>query len=72
MTVIKDITNQILVPRPVRKRDLDKSFFIGKVAYDTEPETTEIIVSSYTNIKQPHLDNSKIVDTKWKEIKDVY
>ena len=69
---LKIITNQILVPRPVRKRDLDKSFFIGKVAYDTEPETTEVIVSSYTNIKQPHLDNSKIVDTKWKEIKDVY
>ena len=52
--------------------ELDKSFFIGQVPMDTDPETTEIILNNNKNIKQPHLDNSKIINTPWKEIKDVY
>tara|TARA_R100001369_G_scaffold4077_1_gene12220 strand:+ start:42 stop:260 length:219 start_codon:yes stop_codon:yes gene_type:complete len=72
MTIIKDITNQVLVPKPIKQRELDKSFFIGQVAADTDPETTEITVNRDRYIRQPHLDNSKIIDTKWKEIKDVY
>jgi len=72
MTVVKDITNQILVPKPVKQKELDKSFFIGQVPMDTDPETTEIILNNNKNIEQPHLDNSKIINTPWKEIKDVY
>ena len=72
MTIIKDITNQILVPKPVKQRELNKSFFIGQVPMDTDPETTEIILNNDKHIKQPHLDNSKIINTPWKEIKDVY
>tara|TARA_R110000744_G_scaffold121179_1_gene225696 strand:+ start:117 stop:335 length:219 start_codon:yes stop_codon:yes gene_type:complete len=72
MTIVKDITDQILVPKPVKQRELDKSFFVGQVPMDTDPETTEITVNRDRFIKQPHLDNSKIINTKWKDIKDVY
>ena len=44
MTVVKDITNQVLVPKPAKKSDLNKSFFIGRVAMDHEPDTIEIEV----------------------------
>ena len=39
---------------------LDKYFFIGQVPMDTDPETTELILNDNKNIKQPHLDNSKV------------
>jgi|TARA_R100000781_G_C4074366_1_gene125569 hypothetical protein len=72
MTVVKDITNQILVPKPVKKVEYENSFFIGRVAMDTQPETTDIEVNLKDTIKQRHLDNSKVIDTEWKAIKDVY
>ena len=68
----RDITSEVLVPKPVSKNDTNGSFFIGKVALDTQPDTTEIEVKPLNKIKQRHLDNSKIIDTPWKEIKDVY
>ena len=35
MTVVKDITDQVLVPKPMKDRELNKSFFIGRVPMDT-------------------------------------
>jgi|TARA_E500000318_G_scaffold102955_1_gene107617 hypothetical protein len=68
----RDITSEVLVPKPVKNNNTDSSFFIGQVALDTQPDTTEIEVKPLNKIKQRHLDNSKIIDTPWKEIKDVY
>jgi len=68
----RDITSEVLVPKPVTNNSTDGSFFIGQVALDTQPETTEIEIKPLNKIKQRHLDNSKIIDTPWKEIKDVY
>ena len=74
MTVVKDITNQVLVPKPVKKSELNKSFFIGRVAMDHEPDTIEIEVHKTNRIKQPHLNYSESteINSKWKDIKDVY
>ena len=74
MTIVKDITDQILVPRPVKQRELDKSFFIGKVPMDSEPDTIEVEINREDRIKQPHLNYSESteIDTRWKDIKDVY
>jgi hypothetical protein len=72
MTVVKDITNQVLVPKPNKKENTGSSFFIGRVRIDTPEDTTEINVRPANRIKQRHLDDSKIIDTPWKEIKDVY
>jgi hypothetical protein len=72
MTVVKDITNQVLVPKPNKKENKGSSFFIGRVRIDTPEDTTEINVKPVNRIKQRHLDDSKIIDTPWKEIKDVY
>ena len=72
MTVVKDITNQVLVPKPNKKENTSNSFFIGKVSMDTPQDTTEININPINKIKQRHLDDSKIIDTPWKEIKDVY
>ena len=72
MTVVKDITNQVLVPKPNKKENKGSSFFIGRVRIDTTEDTTEINIKPVNRIKQRHLDDSKIIDTPWKEIKDVY
>jgi len=74
MTVVKDITNQVLVPKPAKKSELNKSFFIGRVAMDHEPDTIEIEVHKTNTIKQPHLNYSESTEikSKWKDIKDVY
>jgi|TARA_R110000803_G_scaffold56055_1_gene113200 hypothetical protein len=74
MTVVKDITDQVLVPKPMKDRELNKSFFIGRVPMDTEEDTVEVNINKKDNIKQPHLNysESSVIDTKWKGIKDVY
>jgi len=74
MTVVKDITDQVLVPKPMKDRDLNKSFFIGRVPMDTEEDTVEVNINKKDKIKQPHLNYSEpsVIDTKWKGIKDVY
>ena len=74
MTIIKDITDQVLVPRPMKDKDYNKSFFIGRVAMDHEPDTIEIEVHKRNRIKQPHLNYSESTEikSKWKDIKDVY
>jgi hypothetical protein len=58
----------------VVKRELNKSFFIGRVPMDTEEDTVEVNINKKDNIKQPHLNysESSVIDTKWKGIKDVY
>tara|TARA_B100000780_G_scaffold272409_1_gene234608 strand:+ start:42 stop:266 length:225 start_codon:yes stop_codon:yes gene_type:complete len=74
MTIIKDITDQVLVPRPMKDKDYNKSFFIGRVPMDNEPDTIEVQINVKDRIKQPHLNysESSAIDTKWKDIKDVY
>ena len=74
MTIVKDITDQVLVPKPMKNKDLNKSFFIGRVPMDHEPDTIEVQINVRDTIKQPHLNysESSAIDTKWKDIKDVY
>ena len=68
----RDITSEVLVPKPNKKENKGGSFFIGRVRIDTPEDTTEITINPINKIKQRHLDDSKIIDTSWKEIKDVY
>ena len=68
----RDITSEVLVPKPNKKENKGSSFFIGWVRIDTPEDTTEITINPINKIKQRHLDDSKIIDTAWKEIKDVY
>ena len=68
----RDITSEVLVPKPNKKENKGSSFFIGRVRIDTPEDTTEITINPINKIKQRHLDDSKIIDTPWKEIKDVY
>jgi len=74
MTKIRDITSEVIVPRPVKRIQNDESFFIGQVPMDTPPETIDIEVAGKQPIKQPHLDYSEStdIDTRWKSIKDIY
>jgi len=67
-----DITATVIVPNPQPKADKLKSFFIGRVALDTAEDTTDVSIKRNDNIKQPHLDNSKVKDTEWKTLKDIY
>jgi hypothetical protein len=62
-----DITNTILVPKPQPRQDRLDSFFIGRADQVIEP-LTEITVNTKDKIKQPHLDNSVIKDTEWKDL----
>jgi len=41
---------------------------------DNEPDTIEVQINVRDRIKQPHLNysESSAIDTKWKDIKDVY
>jgi hypothetical protein len=72
MTKPRYINGEVLVPRPNKKSSLGKSFFIGRVAWDTPKDTTQVNIQRNDNIKQPHLDNSKVKDTEWKTLKDIY
>ena len=63
-----DITGTVIVPKPQPYHDKLKSFFIGHVDQVIEPITTEIEVDTKEKIKQPHLDNSQVQDTEWKDL----
>ena len=63
-----DITRTVIVPKPHTKREELKSFFIGHVDQVIEPMTTEIEVDTKDKIQQPHLDNSEIKNTNWKDL----
>ena len=63
-----DITRTVIVTKPHTKREELKSFFVGHVDQVIEPITTEIEVDTKNKIQQPHLDNSEIKNTEWKDL----
>jgi len=63
-----DITRTVIVPKPREKVEKLKSFFIGHVDHIIEDATTDIEVSTKEKINQPHLDNSEIKNTGWKDL----
>ena len=62
-----DITSTVLVPKPQPRQDRLSSFFIGHADQVVEP-ATEITVNTIDKIQQPHLDNSVVQDTEWKDL----
>jgi hypothetical protein len=64
-----DITNRVIVPRPQPNLEKPKSFFIGRAPMDgAEEEGIEVEANPRDIIKQPHLDNSVVQDTRWKDL----
>jgi len=64
-----DITNTVIVPKPQPRYDKLKSFFVGRAPMDSTDEGgQEVKVNPKEKIKQPHLDNSVIKDTEWKDL----
>ena len=64
-----DITNRVIVPKPQPNLEQPKSFFIGRAPMDgAEEEETEVQATPRDVIKQPHLDNSVVQDTRWKDL----
>ena len=63
-----DITRTVIVPKPNAKKEELKSFFIGHVDHIIEDATTDIEVEAKEKISQPHLDNSEIKNTEWKDL----
>ena len=65
-----DITGTVIVPKPQPKEDKLKSFFIGRAPIDhiEDEDSVEVVVEPKEQIKQPHLDNSQITDTKWRDL----
>jgi hypothetical protein len=67
-----DITGTVIVPKPQPYQDKLKSFFIGRAPIDpmgdVEEETIEVEAEPKDTITQPHLDNSAIKDTEWKDL----
>ena len=63
-----DITRTVIVPKPREKTEKLKSFFIGHVDQVIEETTTDIEVEAKEKISQPHLDNSEIKNTEWKDL----
>ena len=45
-----------------------KIFFVGHVDQVIESTTTDIEVDTKDKIQQPHLDNSEIKNTEWKDL----
>ena len=60
------INNEVIVPKPGPKQIKDESYFIGHAPY--EEDTTEIEIEVDDGIQQPHLDNSVVKDTEWKDL----
>jgi hypothetical protein len=58
----------VIVPKPHAKKEELKSFFIGHVDQVIESTTTDIEVDTKDKIQQPHLDNSEIKNTDWKDL----
>ena len=64
-----DITNRVIVPKPQSNLEQPKSFFIGRAPMDgAEEEGIEVQANPRDVIKQPHLDNSVVQDTRWKDL----
>ena len=64
-----DITSTVIVPKPQPNLEKPKSFFIGRAPMDgAEEEGIEVEANPRDEIKQPHLDNSVVQDTKWKDL----
>ena len=64
-----DITNRVIVPKPQSNLEQSKSFFIGRAPMDgAEEEGIEVQANPRDVIKQPHLDNSVVQDTRWKDL----
>ena len=64
-----DITNTVIVPKPQPRYDKLKSFFVGRAPMDSTDEgSQEVEANPKEKIKQPHLDNSVIKDTEWKDL----
>jgi hypothetical protein len=63
-----DITGTVIVPKPAPYQEKLKSFFIGRAPIDGIEDTVEVEAEPKDQIKQPHLDNSKIKDTEWKDL----
>ena len=64
-----DITNTVIVPKPQPRPDKLKSFFIGRAPMDNIDEKgVEVEADPKEKIKQPHLDNSVVKDTEWKDL----
>jgi|TARA_R110000824_G_scaffold2264_3_gene10591 hypothetical protein len=63
-----DITRTVIVPKPAPYQEKIKSFFIGHVDSEVIETMTEVEAEVSDQIKQPHLDNSKIKDTEWKDL----
>ena len=64
-----DITNTVIIPKPQPKYDKLQSFFIGRAPVDSiDKGSIEVKANPKDKIKQPHLDNSVIKDTEWKDL----
>ena len=63
-----DITNTVIVPKPQPKYDKLNSFFVGRAPIDTIDDGVEVEANPKDKIKQPHLDNSVIKNTEWKDL----
>ena len=64
-----DITNRVIVPKPQPNLEQPKSFFIGRAPMDgVEEEGIVVEAKPRDVIKQPHLDNSVVQDTRWKDL----
>ena len=63
-----DITRTVIVPKPHAKKEELKSFLLGHVDQVIESTTTDIEVDTKDKIQQPHLDNSEIKNTEWKDL----
>ena len=64
-----DITNTVIVPKPQPRFDKLKSFFVGRAPMDSIDEGgQEVQAEPKDKIKQPHLDNSVIQNTEWKDL----
>ena len=63
------ITNTVIVPKPQPRFDKLKSFFVGRAPMDSIDEGgQEVEADPKDQIKQPHLDNSVVKDTDWKDL----
>ena len=64
-----DITNRVIVPKPQPNLEQPKYFYIGRAPMDgAEEEGIEVQANPRDVIKQPHLDNSVVQDTRWKDL----
>ena len=64
-----DLTGTVIVPKPQTHQVKLNSFFIGRAPIDdVDEDTIEVVAEPKDTIKQPHLDNSNIKNTEWKDL----